>query len=246
MFKNIFTGLLTLLIFQLGFSQNNNPKVYFDKSGKATDQDQSRYYYRQLVDGNNYKSFYVNGGGVYFEGKILTSHNDESLDVFTGTCTWYYKNGNKKFVRSFDASGVETGTSQYYYESGKLWKEIEYTNGQILNGRYKEYNEDGQISRIFEEDFNNNNNDWDLYTSDKTSSRINNGSLELISYVNDGTARYISLPSNAQEFTLEAEINLEKLKDGSKTGLIFGFKDWQNYNYFLITASSFYIGLVYE
>ncbi|MEO8760781.1 MAG: trypsin-like peptidase domain-containing protein, partial [Bacteroidia bacterium] len=173
-------------------------------------------------------------------------HNDENLDVFTGICTWYYKNGNKKFVRSFNEKGLETGTSQYYYESGKLWKEMEYTNGQIANGRYKEYNEDGQISRIFEEDFDNNNNDWDLYTSDKTSSKISNGVLELTSYVADGTARYISLPTNAQEFTLEAEINLEKLKDGSKVGLIFGFKDWQNYNYFLITSSSFYIGFVYE
>ena len=221
MFRNIFISILTLLVFQVGFSQNNNPKIYFDKSGKATDQDQSRYYYRQLVEGNSYKSLYVNGSGVYFEGKMITPSNDESLDVFTGICIWYYKNGNKKFVRNFDEKGIETGISQYYYESGKLWKEIEYINGQIANGRYKEYNEDGQISRIFEEDFNNNNNDWDLYASDKTSSKISNGALELVSYVADGTARYISIPSNAQEFTLEAEINLEKLKEGSKTGLIF-------------------------
>ena len=246
MFKNIFVSILMLLVFQVGFSQNNNQKIYFDKSGKAIDQVESRYYYRQLVDSNNYKSYYVNGNGIYFEGKIIAPHNDESLDVYTGTCTWYYKNGNKKTVRNFDAKGVETGTSQYYYESGKLWKEIEYTNGQIANGSYKEYNEDGQASRIFEDDFNNNNNDWDLYTSDKTSSKISNGALEIISYVTDGTARYISVPSNAHEFTMEAEINLEKLKDGSKTGLIFGFKDWQNYNYFLITSSSFYIGFVYE
>jgi S1-C subfamily serine protease len=244
--KNISIAILWLFAIQVSFSQNNNPKIYFDKSGRATDQEQPRYYYRQQVDGNNYKSYYVNGNALYFEGKILNAHNDESLNTYTGICTWYFKNGNKKIVRNFDAAGIENGTSFYYYESGKIWKEIEYTNGQVVGGRYKEYNEDGQYSRIFEEDFNNNNNDWDLYVSDKTSAKINKGSLELISYVNDGTARYISLPSNSAEFTIEAEINLEKLKEGSKTGLIFGFKDWQNYNYFLITSSSFYIGLVYE
>ena len=99
MFKNIFVSILMLLVFQVGFSQNNNQKIYFDKSGKAIDQVESRYYYRQLVDSNNYKSYYVNGNGIYFEGKIIAPHNDESLDVYTGTCTWYYKNGNKKTLR---------------------------------------------------------------------------------------------------------------------------------------------------
>jgi S1-C subfamily serine protease len=247
MFKNIFFGTVLLLSFQLGFSQTG-AKVYFDKAGKATDQEQARYYYRQKIDATNgYKSYYVNGGALFFEGKIITPNSDdESLNVYTGICTWYYKNGNKKFVRNFNATGVEHGTSYYYYESGKLWKEIEYTNGQIINGRFKEFNEDGQSNRIFEEDFNNNNNDWDLYTSDKTSAKISNGSLELISYVPGGNSRYISLPSQSSEFALEAIVNIEKLKDGSKAGLIFGFKDWQNYNYFYISSTSFYVGLVYE
>ncbi|MFI5142011.1 MAG: trypsin-like peptidase domain-containing protein, partial [Bacteroidia bacterium] len=248
MIKHIFFSIALLLGFQIGFSQsNNNPKIYFDKSGKVADQDQSRYYYRQKNDANNYKSYFVNGGALFFEGKILKpDDNDESLNVYTGLCTWYYKNGKKKAARTFNAEGVENGTSYFYYESGKAWKEIEYTNGQIANGRYKEFNEDGQANRIFEEDFENNNNDWDLYSSDKTSAKINNGSLELTSYVPAGNSRYISLPSQSPEFALEAVINIEKLKEGSKAGLIFGFKDWQNYNYFYITATSFYIGLVYE
>ncbi|HKC68532.1 MAG TPA: trypsin-like peptidase domain-containing protein [Bacteroidia bacterium] len=248
MLKNIFLGVLLLLGLQFGFSQNNNPKIYFDKGGKSTDQEQARYYYRQKTDAaNSYKSYYVNGGALFFEGKIRAANNeDENLNVYTGTCIWYYKNGKKKFTRNFNAEGVEQGTSFSYYESGKLWKEVEYSNGQIVNGRYTEYNEDGQSNRIFEEDFSNNNNDWDLYTSDKTSAKISNGSLELSAFTPAGNSRYISLPSQSSEFALEAVINIEKLKDGSKAGIIFGFKDWQNYNYYYISASSFYVGLVYE
>jgi S1-C subfamily serine protease len=248
MFKKIFISLLLLLSFQMGFSQSTGEKVYFDKAGKSTDQEQSRYYYRQKTDATNgYKSHYVNGGALFFEGKIITANEeDESLNVYTGLCTWYYKNGNKKMSRNYNATGVESGTSTYYYESGKIWKEIEYTNGQIANGRFKEYNEDGQSNRIFEEDFENNNNDWDLYTSDKTSAKITNGSLELTSYIPAGNSRYISIPSKSAEFALEAVINIEKLKEGSKAGLIYGFKDWQNYNYFYISSTSIYVGLVYE
>lgn len=248
MFKNIIAVFLFLLGFQFTFSQNSNPKIYFDKAGKLADQEQARYYYRQKTDNaNDYKSYYVNGGSLFFEGKIITPNEaDDNLNTYTGVCTWYYKNGNKKFIRNFNSDGVEHGTSFYYYESGKLWKEVEYKNGQIANGRFKEYNEDGQSNRIFEEDFDNNQNDWDLYTSDKTSAKISNGSLELTSFIPAGNSRYISIPSQSSEFALEAVINIEKLKEGSKAGLIFGFKDWQNYNYFYITSSSFYIGLVYE
>ena len=247
MYKIYLFRFTLLLLSTTNLFAQSGEKNFFDKSGKTTEQTQA-YYYRQKADGqDHYKAFYVNGGSLYFDGKITTASNeDENQNIYTGICTWYYKNGNKKIVRNFNTSGVENGTSFYYYESGKMWKEIEYANGQIRNGRYKEYNEDGQSSRIFEEDFENNNNDWDVYSSDKTSAKISNGSLELSSYVPAGASRYISLPSQSSEFTLEALINIEKLKEGSKAGLIFGFKDWQNYNYFYITSTGFYVGLVYE
>ncbi len=243
-------GIVTLLMFcfQGLFSQSEEQKIFFDKIGKATIESQA-YYYRQKQsdEATHYKSYYVNGGNVYFDGKIISpSSNDESQNVYTGLCFWFFKNGKKKYSKTFDATGVENGTSTYYYESGKIWKEIEYTKGQVADGRYTEYNEDGQVNRIFEEDFTNNNNDWDVYTSDKTSAKISNGSLEITAMIPAGAARYISLPFQSPEFAIEAVINLEKLKDGSKAGLIYGFKDWENYNYFYITGSSFYVGFVYE
>jgi S1-C subfamily serine protease/antitoxin component YwqK of YwqJK toxin-antitoxin module len=238
---------LFMIIINSAFSQNEGTKVYFDKAGKATDESLG-YYYRQKTDKpNEYVAYYVNGGSLFFEGKIKSaSDSDEGLNVYNGNCTWYYKNGKKKSERSFNNDGVENGTSVFYYESGKIWKEIEYANGKLANNSYKEYDEDGQVSKIFEEDFNNNFNDWDLYTSDKNSSSIAGGLLSLTSFTKEGASRYISVPSSSEEFALEAIMNIDKLKGGEKAGLIFGFKDWQNYNFFLITNSSFYIGFVYE
>lgn len=240
--------IFTLLLISEGiFTPLKAQKIYFDKSGKATSENQS-YYYRQPGEKTgDYKSYYVNGGSIYFEGSIIKADNsDENQNLYSGTCTWYYKNGKKKSVRTFDKGGIENGTSFYYYESSKLWKEIQFSNGKIVNNNYLEYDEDGKASNIWDDDFINNQNDWDLYVSDKSSSALKNGTLELTSFTKEGTSRFINLPAKGQEFVIEANIDLSKMKDNEKAGLIYGFKDWQNYNFFLITSSSFYVGTVYE
>lgn len=237
------------LLFSITFSkaQSNQNKVFFDRLGKAVSESQAYYYRTQTDTPNEYRSYYINGGSVYFEGMIVTpSSTDENLNVYSGTCTWYYKNKKKKAVRTFSSTGAENGTSIYYFESGKVWKEIEYNNGTVVGNSFKEYDEEGKQSKTFEENFSNNSNDWDLYNSDKTSASIANKCLTLTSYTKSGAARYISLSNNSEDFVIDATINISKLKSGDKAGILFGFKDWQNYNFFLISTTGFYVGFVYE
>jgi S1-C subfamily serine protease len=237
--------LLFFLILSAAFSQAQE-KVFFDKVGKSTDESTAYYYRQKTSEPDSYKSYYINGGSLYFEGRILTpSNTDENVNLYTETCTWYYKNGNKKAQRTFDKAGLESGTSTYYYETGKLWKQFEFVNGKS-KPTFSEYDEDGKTSRIFEEDFNDNSNDWDLYSSDKTSASLRFGQLQLASFTDAGASRYISHPLESQDFAIELVMNLIKLKDGEKAGLIFGFKDWQNYSYFLISSNAYFIGNVYE
>ena len=228
-------------------SQSDENKTYFDRSGKSSKENQEFYYRVKTDRPDEYKSYFVNGGSLYFEGKIKkTSDTDENENVYSGTCIWYYKNSKKKSERTFNAEGLENGTSVYYFESGKIWKEFEYNKGNIVGNSFKEYDEDGKVSKTFEENFDNNHNDWDLYTSDKTSATIANGALTLTSFTKEGASRYISLPTNSEDFIIDATINISKLKTGDKAGIIYSFKDWQNYNFFLISNTSFYVGMVYE
>ncbi|MFN5183961.1 MAG: trypsin-like peptidase domain-containing protein [Bacteroidota bacterium] len=242
-----FLLLLFSASFFVSFSQNMAEKIYFDKNGKSATST-SAYYYRVPMDGDgNYKSFYQNGGALFFEGKITKAdRDDESKNKYDGLCKWYYKNGKNRMIRTFNSKGQENGTSSYYFETGKIQKEIEYTDGSVVNNRYKEFDESGSAQRIFEEDFSNNNNDWDLYVGSKSASQLYRGSLELTSFTDEGTSRYISVPIESKEFIIEAEMNTASLKDGDRAGIIYGFKDWQNFHYFFITNSSFYAGTVYE
>ena len=229
-------------------SQSDQSKTYFDRLGKASSESQAYYYRVKTEKQNEYKSYYLNGGNIFFEGKILKpNETDDNANVYTESCIWYYRNGKKKAIRNFNKEGLENGISNYYYESGKIWKEIEYRNGKIVENLFKEYDEDGKISKTFEEYFTDNNNDWDLYTSDKTSAKIEKGALTLTSFTKEGAARYINLPSiSSEDFIIDASVSIAKLSAFDKAGIIYGFKDWQNYNFFLISSTNFYVGTIYE
>ena len=221
-------------------------KVFFDRSGKSTSESQAFYYRENLNSENSYKSYYINGA-VFFEGKIINANStDESQNVYQGICKWFHKNSKLKTERTFNEKGIEEGTSIYYFESGKVWKELTFENGKLKGNRFREYSEDGQQATILEENFSDNSNDWDLYHSDKSYSSIANGKLELISFNNEGTSRFKSIMGDAGSFAIETEIDIKNLKNTDKSGIIYGFKDWQNYNFFYTTQSSFYVGFVFE
>ncbi|MBA3663691.1 MAG: trypsin-like peptidase domain-containing protein [Bacteroidetes bacterium] len=248
MIKKLLTSsLLFFCVLPSLISQNNHPKQYFDKAGHSCS-DNIAYYYRVESDtAGFYRSFYSINGKIYFQGAIKTpSTQDENKNIYTGTCSWHYKNGNLKMIRSFNEKGEESGTSRYYYESGKIWKEIEYHNGKYSETAFVEYNENGSKNKIFEENFDNNHNEWDLYVSDKSTASISNGIFEIISTSKEGTSRYINHAVESDEWTLEAVINIKDVKETDKIGVIYGFKDWQNYNYFVISKKNIYVGGMYE
>ncbi len=240
---------LLCFAFQLlpAFPQSTRQKIYFDKSGRSC-QENVAYYFRQETDTPSfYRSFFTLNGRLAFQGKIKSvSSTDESKNSYTGKCSWYYKNGNVRQLRSFTDEGLETGISKTYYESGKIWKEVEYLNGKPSQNFYTEYNEDGARNRIFEEDFNDNHNEWDLFLSDKSTASIESGQLRIVSFSKEGTSRYINLPVESRAYTIEADLNILEIKDNEKVGIIYGFKDWQNYHYFAISKKYVYIGTVYE
>jgi S1-C subfamily serine protease len=239
----LFGLLLTLALPSTGQQQG---KLYFDKYGRKSTPELS-YYYRNPDSAGYYRSNYTLNDKPYFEGRITTaSEIDENQNVYSGTCKWYYRNGNLRSIRMFGPNGKEDGRTTHYYESGKLWKEVDYESGHIRGSTYTEYNEDGVTNRIFEEHFDNNYNEWDLYDSEKSSATIAGGQLLLTSFSKAGTSRYINHFVEAGEYSIEASINTSQLKEDERAGLIYGFKDWQNYHYFAISKKHIYLGSFYE
>lgn len=231
--------LLLLLLCNLLVAQDK----FYSRVGDSSDEANSYY---GLFDkaSDKYEIIFMNSGNIFFKGGILEVTDKMKDFVFTGTCEWYYKNGQLQSKRSFNSTGKEDGTSIYYYEDGTIQKEEEFKNGRKSNSFHKVFDKDGVASEVFTEDFSSNRNDWDLFKSDKSEAHIEEGKLILESFTKDGTSRFISVET-AKNFTLSARIK----KDGNRgirSGLIYGFRDWNNYHYFLLGDAGVYIGSVFE
>lgn len=245
--KKLLRYVLLALLLMSGVDSYAQERIAFDRNGRKSTENLALYYRKAMADSDgNYRAYYINGDALYFEGKILkTDNQDESNNLYAGTCTWYYKSGYRKLVRRFSASGLPEGMEESYYENGKIKKEVNYKGGQVAKGPYFEYSDTGQKSNVLEENFDDNYNDWDLYKSSVSSARISNKKLEIKALTKEGTSRFISFPKSGDVFSFEAEIENLSEKKG-KYGLILGFKDWENFTYFLIKDNYFYLGTVFE
>jgi S1-C subfamily serine protease len=116
---------------------------------------------------------------------------------------------------------------------------LSFVNLSIGQGRGKiDCDNLEKCQRIFFEDFNStqNPNGWSLPNSSEYQSRIlNNGGLYLNNKINSkGFTASINYPINTSEdFSIEITINYKSGGTQSQ-GLIWGFKDWDNYYYFYL------------
>lgn len=242
--RTLFVMFMALVAFQ--FTGTAQEKNFFDKQGKACDE-ANAYYYRTEEADSRFVSKYVYGDALYFEGKIIdASYQDENKNVYAGECIWYYKNGRKKLVRNYSDTGVLNGMSTHFFDSGNIQREEVYENGFLKDGVCSEYDESGAYSKVFRDDFTDNRFDWDVYTDTESISKVEGGSLYIKSLTASGSARMISIPQEFLTFSVEALIDLGKQSASRKAGIIFGFKDWDNYWYFMVSREKYYIGYVFE
>ena len=218
-------------------------RAYFDRLGNETSESNS-YYYRENIGGNRYLSFYTSTKSRYFEGNILnaTSYSEKN-NIYEGQCIWYHKNGNTSAIRNFDLNGKEIGVSIYYFENGTKQKEVDFTKD--LNTNKYDFDKDGGSGKVFEDNFNNSSNNWFLTKNEIGEVVIQDNKLTISAATAKGNSRYINFPIQSENYTIELGLNTADLNNG-KVGLIYGFQNWDNYNYFLVSNFGFYIGNVTE
>lgn len=215
------------------------------------------------------KDYYISGK-LQWEGYFsYVDKYDNSKDINEGLCIWYYENG-KKSRESNMVKNLEEGLTTYWYENGGKAREIEYANGKT-NGVWIDYYEDGNIRRKYEfskgelkgmfftdcdefgtcqkmfyENFSNNENinDWALVSNNKDfeTSIIKEKGFLMESKTDNGFRQTIRIPLNLEnDFSIETIMNFKSGSKNSGQGLMWGFKDWDNYYYFYISANGYYI-----
>jgi S1-C subfamily serine protease len=221
--------------------------VFLDIQEKITEKKFAYYTRSILKDSAGYSCIgmqFLNGKS-YFEGCVLKlDPNGSQGNVYVGQCKWYFRSGQLKTLAYFNAAGKLDGQMQEWDEDGALLKTVNYTDGEAkLDSTISSQNAQN-LERIFNEPFDNNDNDWDLFVTPDHSAEISNGVLKLSSSNPLGTARFIRSSISSSLFEINLTIEPPVKKSALLKGLIFDFKDWNNYRYFFLHGDYFSIGSV--
>ena len=180
---------------------------------------------------------YFKSGSKEFE--ILHDENGNTL-----THKIWYKNGNIRLESSYK-NGEYDGLYKTYYESGKLYRQFEFLKGELTSKFFIECDEFGTCQKLFYENFSSseNLNEWAIVSDNKDfeTSIIKDKGLLMESKTENGFRETIRIPLNLEnDFSIETIINFKGGSKNSGQGLMWGYKDWDNYYYFYISANGYY------
>jgi S1-C subfamily serine protease/antitoxin component YwqK of YwqJK toxin-antitoxin module len=214
------------------------------------------------------KDYYITGE-LQWEGYFsYVDKYDNSKDINEGHCIWYHKNG-KKSRESEMVNNLENGRTTYwyengnkarevdfkmgvpngnwidYYENGKLFRKFNFSDGKLIDKFFTECDEFGKCQKVFYESFasEENMNGWQLVKNEKDykSSIIAEKGLLMETKTENGFRQTINIPlSLSEDFSIETIIDFKSGEKNSGQGLLWGFKDWDNYYYFYISGNGYY------
>lgn len=214
------------------------------------------------------KDYYITGE-LQWEGYFsYVDKYDSSKDINEGHSIWYYKNG-KKSRESEMVNNLENGRTTYwyengnkarevdfkmgvpngiwidYYENGKLFRKFNFSDGKLIDKFFTECDEFGKCQKVFYESFasEENTNGWQLVKNEKDykSSIIAKKGLLMETKTENGFRQTINIPlSLSEDFSIETIIDFKSGEKNSGHGLLWGFKDWDNYYYFYISGNGYY------
>jgi len=243
---------------------------YFDDKWNRCKQKEASYYRLVTYESDNkpkgvVKDFFISGQLQSEFTAVYLDYDDEGKNFHEGEATWYFKNGkieqkryyinnkiNGKYTFYYDNGQVAqeanyefgnlAGTYLQWYKTGKPKIVALYENGELVDNKYIEYDENGLGALVYNEIFGKNENQWSAKIDGSSSEITQDGKLLLYLNNNNTTARYnyITLNQNSS-YSIESIIHKKYGKGAEGYGLIFGFKDWNNYYQFLISEQGFYI-----
>ncbi len=215
------------------FTNNQESILYYDENWKGTTKDKAEYYRVFKSDSTNkpvgeIRDYYITGElQCTIEGAAYIDKDDDSNSITSGNITWYYKSG--KISRKLKANGSVNVQEKSYYESGNLRLVFDFEeDGQEIKMPYLLCDENRKCQNIYIATKNN------LATNDKSIPTERGFELK------KGGSYYINHKIKADEFILKATITPTSGGNSGAYGIVFGWKDWDNYMALYITKNQSY------
>ena len=243
---------------------------YFDEKWNRCKQQDASYFRLVTYEADNkpkgvIKDYFITGQLQSEFTAVYLDYDDEGKNFHEGEATWYFKNGkieqkryyynnkiNGKNIFYYDNGqiaqeanydyGVYNGLYQQWYKTGKLKITALYEDGSLVDNKYIEYDENGLGALVYNENFSVNKEHWEVKVEGSSSQITNDGQVSLYLNGDNITSRYnyITLDQNSS-YTIESIIHKKNGLGNEGYGILFGFKDWNNYYQFLISEYGSYI-----
>lgn len=239
---------------------------FFDASWQRCEAKDALYYRRikykapNIPDGE-VKDYYIDGQLQSVFTPIYIDHGDSEKDFFEGKFVSYYKNGNKQKEHDYYNSRTDGKAIQYYengqveiiadflngvlhgeyyeyYKTGKLHRYYLFENGEMVDGKYVELDENGTGYIVYNEFFGDHPESWVIEGEDHTSSFNNYGMSVYLDNraLKSMVKRSCYIPfDQSQNYMIATTVRANSAASSAQYGLVFGFQDWDNYYCFLIS-----------
>lgn len=199
----------------------NNFEFYNESGFRVYDQNDATYYRIIEYDDEgiliaiDYKQ---ERGDVPFRIAQLYSRDPNNMnnDIRDGECTWYYENGKPHFYAI-------------------------YENGSLVNNEYAEIDEKSNVTIIFNDSFVDNRNKWSITNDTYGYSEIVSEYFYFESKREYRLKRLIRYEIDTEkDFIIESEFKLESGNSEQGQGIVWGYKDLDNYFSFKISSDGYY------
>jgi S1-C subfamily serine protease len=250
---------------------NEEITEYFDENWSRCDVKKAKYYRlitysAQNIPKGKILDFYISGQKQSEFNCLYIDYLDDNLNFYVGEGKWYFQNGRLSRVCDFSLTnriqgndiyyfengiksseiyyeqGMMNGMYQQWYKTGKLKIVAYYEKGWLVDNKYIEYDENGLGALVYNENFVMNKERWEI-NGELYSSQINNkNQLEFELFNNKPIIRtnYITL-EQTNDYSIESILQRKSGRGYEGYGIIFGFKDWNNYYQFLISEYGSYV-----
>ncbi len=243
---------------------------YFDDKWNRCKQKDAAYYRLVTYESENkplgvVKDFYISGQLQSEFTAVYLDYDDEGKNFHEGEATWYFKNGKIEQKRYYINNKIN-GQNTFYYENGQIAQKANYEygaysglyqqwyktgkpkitafyeRGTLVDNKYIEYDENGLGALVYNENFRANKERWEAKVEGSSSQITNEDdvSLYLSNDYNTSRYNYITLDQTS-DYSIESVIQKKYGKGNEGYGILFGFKDWNNYYQFLISEYGSYI-----
>jgi S1-C subfamily serine protease/antitoxin component YwqK of YwqJK toxin-antitoxin module len=243
---------------------------YFDDKWNRCEQKDASFYRLVTYESDNkpkgvVKNYYISGKLQSEFTAIYLDYDDEGKNFHEGEANWYFQNGKIEQKRYYLNNKI-TGKNTYYFDNGQIAQEANYKigkydglyqqwyktgkpkitayyeQGSLVENKYIEYDENGLGALVYNENFRANKEQWEVKLEGNSSQLINDGNVSLYLSSDNITSRYnyITLDQNSN-YSIESIIQKKSGTGNEGYGIIFGFKDWNNYYQFLISEYGSYI-----